>query len=196
MGDRLNTQLSKNEETLLASMIGKRFDGYRCDEFFIVREAYGTLGLFVEGQAYELTNYTQPEDHYFGYREDVSRFAIALARKEDLKSAFVNVEQVNHVIGDTVQDVLLIQETETMVKRSGVIHLHEYTRAIIFCFPEHQLAFERSIDFSEEMYIIQGANTLDELGPVDRDLDDDDTDEYDETVERRVFSLASGAWIA
>ena len=42
----------------------------------------------------------------------------------------------------------------------------------------------------------QGANTLDELGPADQDLDDDDTDEYDETVERRVFSLASDSWIA
>ncbi len=76
-----------------------------------------------------------------------------------------------------------------MVKRSRVLHTHEYTRAIIFCFHGYQLGFERSIYFSEDMYIIQSAHALDELGPADQDLDDEETSEYDETATREVISL-------
>ena len=196
MGDRLNTQLSKNEETLLASMIGRRFEEYRCDPFFVTKAVYGALGLLVGGKAYELANFLQVEDHYFGYREEVSRFTLKPVREHELKSALADTVQMRHIIGDTIQDVLLVQETETMMKRSGVTHLHEYTRAIIFCFQGYQLGFKRGVDFSEDIYVAQGAYILDELGPADQDLDDDDTDEYDETIERRVFSLASGSWIA
>lgn len=195
MGDRLNTQLSENEEMLLASMIGRRFDEYRCDPFFVTKAVYGTLGLLIEGDAYELTNYLKVEDHYFGYREDVSRFALKHTREDELKSALADTVQIRHAVGDTIQDILLVQETETMFKRSGVTHRHDYTRAIIFCFQGYQLGFERGVDFSEDMCVIQGTNTLDELGPADQDLDDD-TDEYDETVERRVVSLASGGCVA
>lgn len=196
MGDRLNTQLSKSDEMLLASMVGKRFDEYRCDPFFVTKAVYGALGLLIDGEAYELTNFLQVEDHYFGYREEVSRFTLKPVREHELKSALADAVQVRHVIGDMIRDVLLVQEAETMIRRSGVTHLHEYTRAIIFCFQGYQLGFERGVDFSEDICVIQGANTLDELGPADQDLDDDDTDEYDETVERRVFSLASDSWIA
>ena len=154
------------------------------------------MGLLIDGEAYELTNFLQVEDHYFGYREEVSRFTLKPVREHELKSALADAVQVRHVIGDMIRDVLLVQEAETMIRRSGVTHLHEYTRAIIFCFQGYQLGFERGVDFSEDICVIQGANTLDELGPADQDLDDDDTDEYDETVERRVFSLASDSWIA
>lgn len=196
MGDRLNTQLSKSDEMLLASMVGKRFDEYRCDPFFVTKAVYGALGLLIDGEAYELANFLQVEDHYFGYREEVSRFTLKSVREHELKSALADTVQVRHAIGDMIRDVLLVQEVETMIRRSGVTHLHEYTRAIIFCFQGYQLGFERGVDFSEDICVIQGANTLDELGPADQDLDDDDTDEYDETVERRVFSLASDSWIA
>lgn len=57
MGDRLNTQPSKNEEMLLASMVGKRFDEYRCDPFFVTKAVYGALGPLIDGEAYELANF-------------------------------------------------------------------------------------------------------------------------------------------
>ena len=189
MGDQLNTRMSASEERMLAGMIGRRFDEYRCDEFFVVKDTYGTLGFIVEGNAYELTNYLEVEEHYFGYREEVSRFKLASTRVENLKSGLKDCPQVRHPIGDKIQDILLVQETETMVKRSGAVHSHEYTRAIVFCFQGYQLGLERGVDFSEDMYIIQSAHALDELGPADQDLDDDDTDEYDETVTREIVSL-------
>ena len=155
MGDRLNTQLSKSDEMLLASMVGKRFDEYRCDPFFVTKAVYGALGLLIDGEAYELANFLQVEDHYFGYREEVSRFTLKSVREHELKSALADTVQVRHAIGDMIRDVLLVQEVETMIRRSGVTHLHEYTRAIIFCFQGYQLGFERGVDFSEDICVIR-----------------------------------------
>ena len=76
MTKTLDTRLGAKERGMLSELIGRTFSRYRSDTFTFSNTVYGTLGIIVEDDVFELTNYIQTESDYFGYSEEVSRFEL------------------------------------------------------------------------------------------------------------------------
>lgn len=187
MKTTLDTRITPSEQAVLGSFVGKTLDNYRCDTFTFSSTVYGTLGIIVEDTAYELTNYTQVEDEYFGYTEEVSRFILNPIAFSDLHSAVVDGKQVDHMVNDVITNVIIVNDREVMTKDGTPFFDYRYTRAIIFCFEGHELAFERGDDIFELIHIVTGQDALSKIGPADEFLSPMDGSE--EVAEREVISL-------
>ena len=189
MKKTLDTRLSAEERTSLSCLIGKSFDKYRSDTFTFSNTVYGTLGIIADNIVLELTNYTQVEEEYFGYSEEVSRFRLKRVNASDLKSGVVDGVQIDHVVNDIIVDVKLVNDREIMTKAGEPFFDYRYTRAIVFCFEGHELAFERGDDVFELIHVVSGYEALTKIGPADEFLDPKEG--FEEVAEREVISLAN-----
>ena len=189
MEKTLDTRIGAEERAILSGLIGKTFDKYRSDTFTFSNTVYGTLGIIVEDTVLELTNYTQVEKDYFGYSEEVSRFELKSVKASELKSGVVDGVQVDHAVNDTITDVKLVDDREVMTKAGKPFFDYQYTRAVVFCFEGHELAFERGDDIFELIHIVKGYDALSKIGPADEFLSPIEGTE--ETAEREVISLAN-----
>ena len=189
MTKTLDTRLGAKERGMLSELIGRTFSRYRSDTFTFSNTVYGTLGIIVEDDVFELTNYIQTESDYFGYSEEVSRFELKPVKLGDLKSGVVDGVQVDYMINDTITDIKLINDREVMTKAGELFFDYRYTRAIVFCFEGHELAFERGDDIFELIHIVTGYDALSKIGPADEFLSPMEGSE--ETAEREVLSLSA-----
>ncbi|MCR5583599.1 MAG: hypothetical protein K6F70_08375 [Eggerthellaceae bacterium] len=167
MSQVLDYRLDAEGARLLSSLVGQLLEAYRCDTFTFSNSVYGTLGLIAGGKAFELTNYTESEPGYFGYTEEVSRFKLRQVDAADLKSGVVDGEQIDHVVNDVIRGVELVNDRELMLRDGEVLFDYRFTRAIIFKFDGHELAFERGDDIFELIHIVMGPDALQKIGPVD-----------------------------
>lgn len=189
MTKTLDTRLGAKERSMLSGLIGRTFSKYRSDTFTFSNTVYGTLGIIVDNDVFELTNYMKVENDYFGYSEDVSRFKLKPAKLGELKSGVVDGVQVDHMINDTITDIKLVNDREVMTKAGELFFDYRYTRAIVFCFEGHELAFERGDDIFELIHIVKGYDALSKIGPADEFLSPMEGSE--ETAEREVLSLSA-----
>lgn len=189
MTKTLDTRLGTKEHNMLSGLIGKTFSKYRSDTFTFSNTVYGTLGIIVEDEVFELTNYTKVENDYFGYSEEVSRFELRPAKLGELKSGVVDGVQVDHMVNDTITDIKLVNDREMMTKAGKLFFDYQYTRAIVFCFKGHELAFERGDDIFELIHIVKGYDALSKIGPAEEFLSPMEGSE--ETAEREVLSLSA-----
>lgn len=190
MNQTLDKRLGAEERSILSSLVGQSFERYRCDTFTFSNSVYGTLGFFVAGKAFELTNYAEVEPNYFGYSEEISRFRLKSVNAGELKSGVVGGEQVNHVVNDVILGIELVNDRELMLGNGEVLFDYWFTRAIIFKFKGHELAFERGDDIFELIHIVMGPDALQKIGPADEF--ESPMEGCTERFEREVVPLIAG----
>jgi len=151
-----------NNESL-KNLIGHNFNKYRCDKFEFTNSVTQIVGLYIGDEIYRLTNIQESVD-YFGNTDDYAVFKMSSAIDEDIRSAFVDTEQIDNPINQEIKSIILINERQRIYKENICTYDVYLTRAIIFRFSENEICFQKDFTpFSEEIFIMKGYNLADSL---------------------------------
>lgn len=185
---QIDTRMSTEEKVILASMVGKTFSKYRCDEFHFRPAVYQAVGVYIDNQAFSIENETQVLD-YYGAQEDVGVISIKSVRPDEVVSHIVNGTQVDTPIGQVIQDIRIVEDTHIMSKGNEDLYEFGYTKAIVFVLSDRQVVFEKDVWFSEDIFIYRGSDAESKITPVEDDLES--SEEFNFRAKRNVTSLAN-----
>lgn len=182
-----DTRMSAEEINLLVGMIGKVFEKYRCDEFVFSPTVYQIVGLYVGGKTYALLNEAHPLD-YFGDIDDVSAIGVQEIPEDAIGSHIVGGVLTETPIGEAIEDILVVTDTEYMSKDGEDLFRYDFTAAIVFVLPDRQVVFERDCWFSEDFLVYRGPHAIDMIKTADENASKSDS--LDVRMERHILHLA------
>lgn len=170
---RVDKRIGLDEMELLSQMIGRRFESYCCDEFHHRPAVYQVVFVEIGGEFYAVENIAQSVD-YFGSDEEVGVLSIR-PREGESASRVKGGIQARTPIGRTIENIKIINDTYQMAEGGEVEYEISFTKAIVFCFGERQVAFEKDVWFSEDIFVYRGSNVEGKIASVD----DDKPESYD-----------------
>ena len=183
-----DTRMSTEEISILAGMVGKRFEKYLCDEFVFSPAVYQIVGLYVGGRTFVLLNETQELD-YFGSVDDVAIIGVKEVTSGAIKSHVVGSEMVKTPVDQIIEDVIVITDTEYMSKDGVDLYRYDFTAAIVFVLSDRQIVFERDCWFSEDFLIYRGPDAFDKIKTAEENASKSNT--LDVRMERSIVHLAT-----
>lgn len=144
------------DQNILKKLIGKNFVKYKCDPLAYTNSVTAIVGVFIDNDVYKLTNIQTTVD-YFGVNDECGVFVLEKTEKNDIKSLFDNVEQVETPISEIIQKITVVNENQQIYKNQEQTYDVWITRCIIFHFSDREISFEKDyIPFSEEIIIQKG----------------------------------------
>lgn len=182
-----DTRMSAEEINILAGMVGKRFEKYRCDEFIFSPAVYQIVGLYVDGRTFTLLNETQELD-YFGGVDDVAVIGVKEVSPGEIRSHVVGGEMVETPVGQVIEDIIVITDTEYMSKDGADLYRYDFTAAIVFVLSDRQIVFERDCWFSEDFLVYRGPDAFDKIKTAEENASKSNT--LDVRMERKIEYLA------
>ena len=182
----VDTKLHAEEKTALASMVGRRLDKYRCDEFHFSPSVYQMVAVYVDGTPYAIENTTEVLD-YFGDIDDVAVISIKQASPAEVASHVVGGTLVSTPINQVIQDIRIYEDTQVMSDGEQDLYSYSYTKAIVFVLPDRQLVFEKDVWFSEDIFVYRGPNAEAKIAAPEDDLEE--STRHTLHAEREVVSL-------
>ena len=183
-----DTRMSAEEINILAGMVGKQFEKYRCDEFVFSPAVYQIVGLYVDGRTFALLNETQELD-YFGSVDDVAVIGVKGVDPEEIRSHVVGGEMVETPVGQIIEDVIVITDTEYMSKDGIDLYRYDFTAAIAFVLSDRQIVFERDCWFSEDFLVYRGPDAFGKIKTAEKNASKSNT--LDVRMERSIVHLAT-----
>ena len=75
-------------------------------------------------------------------------------------------EFIRTPVGETISNITLVQENQRLYSGGDQTYDVWVTRGIIIDFGDHQIAFEKSIWFSEETGVHKGYDLIDQFAPA------------------------------
>ena len=184
----IDTRFSVDEKLALQGLIGERFKSYQCDEFLFRPSVYQLVGMNIGHKTYVLENVTQPLD-YYGSIEDVGGvLSFKESFAENIESRVVGGSLLTCSIDQEIKDIEIIEDVHTMIKNGVPTYKYSYTKAIVFVLPDRQLAFEKDIWLSEDIFIYKGVHVSDSIMPIESELGESNDCEF--VAERLVSKLS------
>ncbi len=83
-----------------------------------------------------------------------------------------------------VQRILVVQENQQLFENGEQTYDVWLTRGMLFDFGEFQLAFEKAVWFSEEIYITRGQNLISKFTPASNFCN---PDRWEDGIEAKCF---------
>lgn len=182
-----DTRMSAEEISILAGMVGKRFEKYCCDEFVFSPAVYQIVGLCVDGRTFALLNETQELD-YFGSVDDVAVISVKEVSPGEIRSHIVGGEMVETPVDQIIEDVIVVTDTECMSKDGTDLYRYDFTAAIAFVLSDRQIVFERDCWFSEDFLIFRGQGAFGKIKTAEENASKSNT--LDVRMERKIEYLA------
>lgn len=162
----VDKRFDKDTVALLASMIGKEFEKYRCDPFIFNNMVYRIVSLFIGGEVYQFQNNASAQE-YFGTTEDICNLCIMRASVSDAHSALDNVPQIDMSFNASIVRIILVNETQCMHNSNKLIDEYSFVRCIIFVLSDgREVSFEKTDDFSEQIAIRRGHDLVNQISLV------------------------------
>lgn len=162
----VDKRFDKESMELIASMIGKNFEKYRCDPFIFNNMVYKIVSLFIGDEVYQLQNNANVQE-YFGATEDICNLCIMPARISDACSSLNNVAQIDIPFNASIVQIILVNETQCMYNGDRLVDEYSFVRCIIFVLSDgREVSFEKTDDFSEQIAIRRGYNLVSQIPPV------------------------------
>lgn len=144
-------------------LIGRTFEKYRCDQFMYTNSVTQIVGIYIGNQVYKMTNIQETID-YFGNREDMAVCNFNKCQEDDIKSAFKDTSMITIPVNDGIEEIVLVNENQQVVKNGVQTYDVWLTRGIIFAVGGREISFEKDITpFSEEIIIHRGYDLLNEF---------------------------------
>lgn len=140
------------------------------------------------GKTFALLNETQELD-YFGDIDDISVLSIREVDASDIHSHIVNGKLVETPTAQVIEDIVIINDTETMAQSGEVRFKYSFTAAIIFVLPDQYVVFDRDTWFSEDILIYRRPDAINKIKTADQTASPSDT--LDVHMDREVLHLAS-----
>lgn len=179
-------RIGDDSVAVLRNMVGKKFNSYTHDEFVFAPHVYGAIMVTVGGVGYQINCDFEACD-YFGDATDAGRFYVFPSSTGSFKSQVFDVGAVTVPVGETISDVIVVNEEEVMNKPNREPFTFRYTKAIAFIYGCRGFAVEMSDAVMVTLNLITSTNVLHELAPVGDDIDEDERDVF--TATREYVSL-------
>ena len=181
----IDIRLKNDEVQRLKALIGTRLMSIQHDLFQFTPSSTQAVQLEAEGtEPLYLYSFTEPQD-YYGSQEDVAVWSFTDKR-------YPMVEQKEFVktpVDEMITGITLVQENQRLYFGTEQTDNVWVTRGIIFEFGEHQIAFEKAIWFSEEIYIHKGYDLIRQFKPAE-DFCDDWEKGFRAECDRQLMALA------
>ncbi len=183
-----DTWFSDSEKTLLAGLVGKRFEKYRVDESVsgAAESSFGVVGLFIDGRVFALTAEQEVHD-FFGAQEDIAAVSFAETDEGGIGPHLVGVKQVDRPVDRTIEDVLLYEDRQIMREGGEEVFEYRYIGAIVFKLPHTEVVFEPDGWIMESFGVLRGPGASRSIRPADADIDDGECGRI--RTERQVLSM-------
>lgn len=150
-----DARLTHAEKTLLAGMIGKSLDELVHDNYVINPSSYMSVWLVVDGSVYELHRETEVINR-FGDKDDVAVTRLRQSRRESMRTHIVGRKLVTDMIGRLIEDIKVVEDTQTITKDVDVGGTFIFTSAVIFELGGTEIVLEPDTWFSEDIFIERG----------------------------------------
>ena len=153
-------------------LVGKKFKRYTCDPFLFSNSVTQNIGLFIDADVFILKN-EQKEVDYFGEAEEMAVFQLLPAQERDVKSAFIDTEQIRTVVNQKITRIQLINEEQRVSDHEKILYDVFLTRGIIFFLEDREISFEKDqVPFSEEIFIQKGDHLISTFNDPERFKED------------------------
>lgn len=175
----VDIRINKNEMELLHSFVGKPLHTILHDELTFSNSSTEAVQFNIGDEAVFLYSFTEHMDHY-GSTEDVAVWTLE-------KTAYPVIQQKKFIkmpVELPVQRILLVQENQQLFENGEQTYDVWLTRGILFDFGEFQLAFEKAVWFSEEIYITRGQNLFSKFTQAS---DFCNPDRWEDGIEAKCF---------
>lgn len=183
------TKFSEHEIGVFKSMIGKRFEKYKCDPFVYSPMVYGIVGIYVDGTAYKLTSLCETVMRFFN-TDDMAVFRIEQTTDAEIKSFMDNGELIEIPVSSKIVAIDIVTDHQKLEHNDEVRSL-DYSVGIVFHLEdEREISFEIKTWFSEMITIGKGYKLIEKFEPVDDFLEEwENCDGYAAKCERETVSL-------
>lgn len=190
---RIDKRLTNDMLGLLVDMIGKRFDGYQCDEFHFRPAVHQAVYFKVDGKQYAAENAICTLD-YFGSNEEVGVLSVK-EWNDECESRVMDGIQVCTPIGQIIEDIKVVNDAYQMIANGDATYEILFTKAIVFCFDGRQVVFEKDIWLSEDIFIYRGAHAVEKIANMEVDMPEN-YDDVEFISNRDIESLADDHRVA
>ena len=161
-----STIISNQELDLLRTMIGKRFDKYKCDPFINTPMVYGIIGIYVDGKAFRITSLLK-EVQRFLTTDEVSEFKISETTDENIKTFMQDGELIDNPVNSKIKSITVVNDFQT-IEHNGTIYNFDLTVGLIFKLEDsREISFELGTWFSEMITIQRGYGLSEKMTPTD-----------------------------
>ena len=163
---KMDFRFSAAEMAEFKNMIGRKMVKYKCDPFEFSTAVYGIVGIAFEDASYAFTNRTEVLN-YYGVQEDVALFKMQKVSFCDIHSMIQDQKMVETPVNSVVSDIVLVNERQSLFEKNVQTYEVLIPRGIIFMFEDgHELSFEKSIWFSEDISVERGYHLIDRFTPT------------------------------
>ncbi len=163
---QIDVRFSASDMADIKGMVGKKLVKYKCDPFEFSTSVYGIVGVAFEDMAFAFTNMVTTMD-YYGEQEDVALFKMQRTPFSSIQSLVQDQAMIETPIESTVAEVLVVNERQQLFERGVKTYEVLVTRGIIFKFEDgHELSFEKSIWFSEDIAVEKGYDLIQRFTPT------------------------------
>lgn len=163
---QMDVRFSSSDMAALKEMVGKKLVKYKCDPFVFSTSVYGIVGIALEDAAYAFTNTITTMD-YFGEQEDVALFKMERIPFASIHSRVQNQTMVETPVESIISDVMVVNERQWLFEKGIKTYEVQVTRGIIIKFEDgHELSFEKSIWFSEDIAVEKGYDLIQRFTPT------------------------------
>lgn len=160
-----STIISNQELDLLRTMIGKRFDKYKCDPFINTPMVYGIIGIYIDGKAFKITSLLK-EVQRFLTTDEVSEFKITETTDDNIKTFMVDGEMIDNPVNSKIESITVINDFQS-IEHKGEIYNFDSTVGLIFKLEDsREISFELGVWFSEMITIQKGYNLSEKMTPT------------------------------
>lgn len=164
----IDIRLKPSEIASLKSIVGKQLISINHDPFVFSNTSSQIVQINTNSDTFYLYSFTEPIDH-FGATEDVAVWSFESERYRSVdRKKFIETP-----FKETIKSVSVIQENQQLCKSDEILYDVWLTRGIIIDFGEHQLSFEKSVWFSEDIRIQKGYELINKFTPVADFVNDD-----------------------
>lgn len=177
------------DTTLIKSFVGKYMEKYKHAEFMYTNSVTGILGFEVDNVVYELTNEYDAMD-FLTLDDEATVFRVSKTEWNNVDSMINN--DINEItVGEIIKKVILVNDHTTIKVDENVAYDMWDTKAIIFCFENHEICFaKQDCWFSQEIEIYKGYNLLEKIDYGKSILEDFNTDDTKNAfIERTIIEL-------
>ncbi len=167
----IDYRFSSETMKIFRAMINQEFKTIKHDPLIYGPGVYGIVGLYIGDRIYKITNQTEVLD-YFGKMEDVAVFKFASAEAKEIKS-YTNNKMISFPISSSIKEIHIINENQQLFYNGNQIYDVYTVRGIIFVLQDNrELSFEKSIWFSEDIYVEKGHDLYNKFSSTDSFLED------------------------
>lgn len=157
---------SKQEINIFRSMIGKRFEKFKCDPFVYSPMVYGIVGLYIDGEVYKLTSLFESIMRFFN-TDDVAAFHIEQVDNSEIKTYMDEGELIENPVLSKIVAIELITDHQTL-EHKGDMQSLDYSVGIVFHLEDtREISFEIKTWFSEMITVEKGYNLIEKFASTD-----------------------------